>query len=461
MPDYAGRRRWRTVRVGVTATATIVVAGVLVAVSMLLVARHRQALTEELDETLVAEADRIANAVESEQPVPIGDDDLIGIVVDASGTVLVEVGDTGGRQAALTLLLDAADRDRSQLTVAGEPYRMVSREFAVGGDEARVVIAQPTEDIDESIGQLSRSLWLIVPPALLLLAIVVWVIVGRTLRPVELIRARVAAIDVHDLDQRVPVPPGDDEIARLADTMNAMLARLEHSMRRQQRFVADASHELRTPLTRMRTELEVDERIPDHADPALTRRSQLEEIAGMQQMIDDLLLLARADAGSVATPRHMVDLDDIVLDEIRAQPWSSISIDAGSVSAAQVVGSPGELRRVVRNLLDNARRHTRTTVRVELAETADAAVLTISDDGPGIPPHERERVLERFSRLDVARSGGERHAGLGLAIVDEIVGRHAGTLTIGESEHGGVKVTVWLPNDPRTGVGDDDPAQAS
>jgi signal transduction histidine kinase len=461
MPDLAGRRRWRSVRLRIAVTATIVVAIVLVTVSVLLVARHRQALTEELDETLVGEADRIADAVASEQPVPVLDDDLFGIVVDDSGTVLVEVGDTAGRQAAFTLLLEAADRDRSQVTVAGEAYRVVSMEFAVAGDEARVVIAQPTEDIDESIGQLSRSLWLIVPPALLVLAVVVWLIVGRTLRAVELIRSRVAAIDVHDLDQRVPVPPGDDEIARLADTMNAMLERLERSVRRQQRFVADASHELRTPLTRMRTELEVDERHPAGADPALTRRSQLEEIAGMQRMIDDLLLLARGDAGSTATPRQMVDLDDVVLDEIGAQPPSSIAIDAGSVSAAQVPGSPGELRRVVRNLLDNARQHTRTMIRVELAETADSAVLTISDDGPGIPHHERERVLERFSRLDDARSGGEWHAGLGLAIVHEIVSRHAGTLTIGESEHGGVKVTVRLPNGSSLGAGDDDRSPSS
>ena len=127
---------------------------------------------------------------------------------------------------------------------------------------------------------------------------IVWIVVGRTLRPVERIRAEVADIGVAELDRRVPEPPGDDEIARLAVTMNAMLERLERSVSRQQRFVADASHELRTPLTRMRAELEVDDNDPANADPAATRRSQLDEIVGLQQMLEDLLILARSDAGT-------------------------------------------------------------------------------------------------------------------------------------------------------------------
>jgi signal transduction histidine kinase len=288
-------------------------------------------------------------------------------------------------------------------------------------------------------------LW-VIPLAVVALVAVVWLIVGRTLRPVERIRTEVASIDMAELDRRVPVPGGGDEIARLAVTMNDMLARLESSSRRQQQFVADASHELRTPLTRMRTELEVDERDPQHADPSATRRSQLDEIAGLQQMIDDLLLLARSDAGTPSTESETVDLDDIVLDEVRAVGPSVVTIDTTHVSGAQVVGSRRELQRVVRNLLDNARRHARDSVVVSLDERDGSARLVVSDDGPGIAPEDRQKALERFTRLDASRSGAGR-SGLGLAIVDDIVRRHGGGTAIDEAPGGGARVTVTLPID--------------
>ncbi len=196
---------------------------------------------------------------------------------------------------------------------------------------------QLLDDVDESITELRTSLLLIVPAATAVLAVLVWTVVGRTLRPVERIRAEVASIGLGDLDRRVPEPTGDDEISRLAVTMNEMLARLEHAVRRQQQFVADASHELRTPLTRMRTELEVDERQAARADAAATRRSLLEEIAALQRLIDDLLVLARADAGATRLTEP-VDLDDLVLEEIRATAGGPAAIDGHAVSAAQVVG---------------------------------------------------------------------------------------------------------------------------
>ena len=286
---------------------------------------------------------------------------------------------------------------------------------------------------------------MIVPLAVVVLAALVWLVVGRTLRPVERMRAEVASIGLAELDRRVPEPPGDDEIARLAVTMNEMLARLEHAARRQQRFVADASHELRTPLTRMRTELEVDERHPDEADPAATRRSVLEEIAGLQRLIDDLLVLARTD-GEPTRRAEPVDLDDLVLEEIRAADGAPISIDGHAVSAAQVVGDRDELRRVVRNLLDNARRHATTAVSVELTERGGQAVLVVADDGPGVPAERRDEVFERFSRLDEARSGGAGRAGLGLAIVHDIVVRHGGTVVVADAPGGGARFVVALPS---------------
>jgi signal transduction histidine kinase len=224
--------------------------------------------------------------------------------------------------------------------------------------------------------------------------------------------------------------------------MNDMLARLEESALRQQRFVADASHELRTPLTRMRAELEADELDPGRADPAATRRSQLDEIAALQRLIEDLLVLARSDARAVDRRLDAVDLDDIVLEEARAVPGADV--DLARVSAAQVGGDAEELRRVVRNLLDNAGRHATARVSVALAERDGHAVLTVDDDGPGVPAGKRRDVFDRFTRLDESRTGGG-HAGLGLAIVADVVDRHGGTVTIDDSPLGGARFVVTLP----------------
>jgi signal transduction histidine kinase len=262
----------------------------------------------------------------------------------------------------------------------------------------------------------------------------VWVLVGRTLRPVERIRAEVSSIGLDELGRRVPVPAGDDEIARLAATMNEMLERLDGAHRRQQRFVADASHELRTPLTRMRTELEV-----PGGDPDALRRSVLDDVVTLQRLIDDLLVLARRDAGA-STATRPVDLDEIVLEEARAAG----GVDVSAVSAAQVRGDPAALRRVVRNLLDNARRHATARVAVAVREDGDVAVVTVDDDGPGIPPDRRAEVFRRFTRLDDARTsaGG---SGLGLAIVDAVVTEHGGAVAIDDSPLGGARVEVRLP----------------
>jgi signal transduction histidine kinase len=228
--------------------------------------------------------------------------------------------------------------------------------------------------------------------------------------------------------------------------MNDMLARLQHAVVRQQRFVADASHELRTPLTRMRTELEVDERNPERADAAATRRSQLDEIAGLQRLIEDLLTLARSDAGAIETRSDAVDLDDIVLEEARAATGSASSFDVGQVSAAQVRGDAEALRRVVRNLFDNARQHAATRVTIGLAERDGSAVLTVDDDGPGVPPERRDDIFDRFARLDESRTGGG-HAGLGLAIVADIVTRHGGSVAVDGAPSGGARFVVTLPID--------------
>jgi signal transduction histidine kinase len=194
----------------------------------------------------------------------------------------------------------------------------------------------------------------------------------------------------------------------------------------------------------MRSELEADERYPDRADPAATRRSQLEEIAALQELIEDMLVLARSDAGITGSVHETLDLDDMVREEVAAL-GSGVAIDASRLSGAQVSGDASELRRAVRNLLDNARRHARSAIGVGLVENGGRVTLTIDDDGPGIPPERRAEVFERFSKLDESRHGGSGRAGLGLAIVAEIVAAHGGAASISDSPLGGARVTVTLP----------------
>ena len=442
------RRWWSTVRVRITALATLAVAAVLVAASLLLLARQRAGLVEALDESAAADAARVAAAVEAGGSIPTFDaDERVVVVIGPDGRVVAgtaEPAELVGGDVVDTLDDDGDDDDAAgQVALDGRQYRVASSTYDTTDGEGVVRVAASLEDVDESIAELRASLLVIVPLAILVLAVLVWFVVGRTLRPVERMRAQVASIGLAELDRRVPEPPGDDEIARLAVTMNEMLGRLEQAARRQQRFVADASHELRTPLTRMRTELEVDQRHPDAADAAATRRSVLEEIAALQRLIDDLLVLARTDGG--ATRRaEPVDLDDLVLEEIRSVDGAPITIDGSAVSAAQVIGDREELRRVVRNLLDNARRHASATVSVELTEREGQAVLVVADDGPGVPAEHRDEVFERFTRLDEARSGGAGRAGLGLAIVHDIVVRHGGTVTVDDAPAGGARFVVAL-----------------
>lgn len=432
------RRLLGSVRARITLLTALLVLLVLIVASVLLVTIQRSALVEQLDEGLEIDAIRIAADVGpgGQRPDFGGDDDRLVVVVDGSGGVVAST--DGLDDVELSVLATAGT---GGVTTDDESYRVASQEVEGGGS---VVVASALDDVDEAVADLVRTLSWIVPAATVALAAVVWVMVGRTLGPVERMRVEVASIGLEQLDRRVPAPESHDEIARLATTMNEMLDRLQRSHQRQQRFVADASHELRTPLTRMRAELELDERHPDDADPAATRRSALEEIGTLQRMIDDLLLLARRDAGA-ASRSEPVDLDDLVLDEARAGSGTRVVVDISAVSAAQVVGDPAALRRVVRNLLDNARRHASSVVAIAVAERETTAVITVDDDGPGIPLDRRHEVFERFTRLDAARTGGSGGAGLGLAIVHGVVTDHHGTVEVTASPAGGARFVVTLP----------------
>jgi signal transduction histidine kinase len=452
------RRLVATVRFRITAFATLAALLVLIAAGVALVVTQRRLLTENLDEGIAQRAGQIATLVE-EGTVPetltgLDDDDTVAQVVteDRREVVAASPNVTGRPPVA-----DPPPASRSQtirtvheIPVDEAPFRLVSRrvEGARTGGSTMVYVAGSLDDIEESIAVLATSLLVAVPAVAILLALLVWWLVGRTLRPVEAIRAEVAEIGGGELHRRVPVPSGDDEIARLAHTMNDMLGRVDHAARRQQSFVADASHELRSPLTRIRSALEVDLAHPAGADPADTHRSVLEETVGLQRLVGDLLHLARTDAGSGGSPRRNgpVDLDDLVVRQARRlRADGRVAVDISGVTAAQVRGDGDQLSRALGNVTDNAARHAAGTVSFTLAERDGAAVLAVSDDGPGIPAQHHERIFERFTRLDDARSVATGGAGLGLAIAREIVERHHGSIAVDPDHHPGARFVITLP----------------
>lgn len=311
-----------------------------------------------------------------------------------------------------------------------------------------VYVAHSLGRVAEATAQVTHIALLGPPLLLAVVAVTTWVITGRALRPVELIRAEVADITAHALDRRVPEPGSGDEIARLARTMNEMLDRLQISTQRQEESVADASHELRSPLASSRAQLEVGLAHPVDTDWPATATEVLEENSRMEALVRDLLLLARRRPdGPSSAGAGPVDLDDLVLDEVgRLGERGAVTADIAGVSPARVAGHPDQLRRVVGNLLDNAERHARHTVVVELRHGPGTAELVVVDDGPGIARADLERVFERFTRLDHGRGRDDGGAGLGLAIAKQVVDAHGGTIRAEATGTGsGARLVVVLP----------------
>ena len=304
--------------------------------------------------------------------------------------------------------------------VGGRMYDVVPLTVRLGDDQQRVyLVAATPSSVEASVHTLKTTLWWAIPGLVVLIGVIAWGVTGRALRPVETIRTEVTAITHASLDRRVSEPRARDEVGRLARTMNQMLDRLQDASDRQRQFVSDASHELRSPVAAMRATGEVALAHPDGADWPIVVRRMLTEDDRMEQIVGDLLELARGEETEL--PDTTVDLDDVTLEEVARARRSGIAIQSGAVSAGRVRGSREQLIRVVRNLLDNATRHADSTVRISLGTAEDAVagngaapgngsgptngtdhhssvVLVVEDDGPGIPPEDRERVFERFTR---------------------------------------------------------------
>ncbi|MBM9509031.1 sensor histidine kinase [Actinacidiphila acididurans] len=314
----------------------------------------------------------------------------------------------------------------------------------------------PLAPARQAMRTLTRLLIPGVPALLALVALFSWLAVGRALRPVSAIRAKVADITAYGLHERVPEPATRDEIAALARTVNATLDRLRTAVDAHRQFVADAAHELRSPMAILRTRLE----LAGPQEKALAEEA-LADVARLQTLTSDLLLLARLDARRPLRVREL-DLAQLVAEEAaRRRPRLEVRVLLDLAPDLLILGSPDHLRRLVANLVDNAVRHATTTVRVTLARRPDGhLVLDVIDDGDGIPPAHHATVFQRFTRLDAARSRDTGGSGLGLPIARDIATAHAATLSILPSTHGAHFQAVFPEGAPSSSLPAPEPVPA-
>jgi signal transduction histidine kinase len=375
--------------------------------------------------------------------------------------------------AAQVQIIDEADRvvgwsirglrSSPMSTLRPAPGRTMREELsrvpALGGDDgvllsARgvelhgkryvILVAAPLEVQTDTLRTVGLLLLAATPLLVALVAVAVWILVGRSLTTVERIRRQVAEIDGRRLHERVEVPPTGDEIAALASTMNQMLDKLEQSDNSHRAFFSDASHELRSPLSTLVTTAEVASLDESGRTWLDMQQTVLNESSRMQSLVEDLLTLAKVDSHQLQLDVQDVDLEDVLDAEIkRLRRVSSLQINA-ELQPTRVRGDERRLMQVFRNLMDNAARHAKSTIMVGMERRPGEVVVWVDNDGEIISPKDRNRVFERFARLDASRSSDGGGSGLGLAISREIMVAHGGTVLATESD-GSCRFQVILP----------------
>lgn len=441
------------VRLRTSAAATLVVALVLAAASIAFVLLQRHQLAASLTNVARQQASDVGAQVAREgAAVDLvggnGDQSLIQ-VVEGSGSVAAASPSIEGEPpvAALTPApgeVTVVTTDRLPIGEGAE-FVVVARGVMSTDGPMVVLAAQSLGTVQESTSVVGKLLVIGYPLLLLVVALTSYWLTGRALAPVEAIRRRVATIDgTSALSARVPVPPGSDEIARLAQTMNSMLVRLQAGAEAQRRFVGDASHELRSPLATIRAAHEIQTLHPESNDWTSASTEVLAELDRVDRLVADLLLLARSDEHGPALNLREVDLDDLLTSEgarLRRAGVPDIVINAPPI---RVLGDPHHLARALRNLTDNAVRHADRWVEVRLSADATTAWIDVADDGPGVPETERERIFERFVRLDQSRARGSGGTGLGLPIARQIARAHGGDLKVNDGPVG-ARFTLSIP----------------
>ncbi len=446
-----------SVRFRVTAVATLLVALLLVVASVVILRLVETDLVSEaegaINETISDLRDDIG-AVSLPEEVLLelntGSDTVFVGLIEGDDELIGEIIDPDTEEFVAELFIDPSTGEVLRVFAEGEevPVTEISESVreviasAVRLETGQYLIAGvELADVRDSIESLRRTMLVVVPLLVLAMALIIWWLVGLALRPVSSVTARAKEITAATLHERVPEPQTDDEIGDLARVLNDMLDRIEGGVAKQRQFVADASHELRTPLAAIRAAAEIQESTDFQRSKELAEGIQA-EVDRMDELVDDLLALARLDE-SDRTGWELFDLAAVSTDLALRRTLSSEVLSA-STGPVWVHGRRRDWERVVDNLVVNADRHGASSVEVETRRERDRAVLRVTDDGPGIPEADRERVFERFTRLDEARSPSG--FGLGLAIVRAVARSHAGDAVIGEPPPGGgTTVVVTLP----------------
>lgn len=445
-----------SVRGRITLLATLLVGVTLVGASFVVVRLVESDLVKSAETALseVLESEREVLAGEYFSPVMI-EGELYGLDLfqedDDEGFIVGELfqGDVPVVELVLSAesgeLFEAYDPFTGELVTDDELIFEAEEVIfeLIATEEGYLVAADELDELQESLSAVRSALTILVPLLTLVFGALTWFMVGRALQPVHAITAEVGEITSTDLDRRVPVPSGNDEIVELATVMNTMLDRVESGVDKQRQFAADASHELRSPLATLRTAAEMislkpdGERVPTLADDVMAEADR------MDRLIADLLTLAR-DESSTA-PTTTVDLSELAstaTTSMTSRGGASITVDAPS--AMLVTGHASQLERAIRNLVDNAVRHASSQVVVTVDSTG---TVTVEDDGPGVPIDARSAVFDRFARLDEARARADGGAGLGLALVKAIADRHRATVHVDDSPTlGGARFTLSLPS---------------
>lgn len=335
-----------------------------------------------------------------------------------------------------------------------DPVRLLAMPVpGTGPRPAVVVVGTGGQVVVAAVHRAQAAAWIGGPVAALLGGLGAWLLAGAVLRPVERMRVEAAAISAGDTGARLAVPARHDEIARLGETINSLLGRLQDALARQRRFVADAGHELRTPLTALRTELELAGRPGrDRASLAASVDAAAQDTDRLIRLAEDLLVMARADDSSATIHHGPVRLDEVVREAARSARGAAtrrgVHLNVPTVGSVWVRGDRDRLRRVIGNLIDNAVRHSPVGGIITLQAFAERdtrrVIVRVLDRGSGFPPEFLPRAFDRFARGDVARTGGAG-TGLGLAIVASLVQEHGGTVVARNRSGGGAEVEVALP----------------
>jgi len=444
------------IRVRLTLVSGALMALVVAAMAATLYWRLQADLTATTDTGLRFRAETILSA--REPSVGSGgrlldSDEAFAQLLDASGAV------DDSTPGLTTPLLTAAEVENALAAgVALRDTRVVAAEetiparlLTVPTDDGRLlVVGASTEDQDEALSRLLVLLLVGGPVAILLAGGVGWIVAGAALRPVERLRREAELVSGSEPGRRLPVPDTGDELARLGDSLNGMLARLEEAVARERRFVDDASHELRTPLANLKAELDLAQRrartVPE-LEAAVA--SAVEETDRLTRLAEDLLVLARAHGGRLPIRRQPVRLDELAREVAAgfAARADGVSLRVTTTYDEPVSADPDSLRQAMANLVDNALRHTGPAGAVTLSVDGDGdqVRVDVADTGEGFPEDFLGHAFEPFARADSARSRDHGGAGLGLAIVAGVVHAHGGEVRAANDPDGGARVTILLP----------------